>query len=131
LGHARRNWKQVLIAEDDAIINVMLQRFLQLWGYRTLSACNGKEAIKLAEQHEGEIDLLLSDVTMPEMTGPELAEQMTAKRPLLKVILTTGYSRARVVLRKGWKLIEKPFKPQTIRQAIEESLGASADPANP
>jgi two-component system cell cycle sensor histidine kinase/response regulator CckA len=114
--------KQILIAEDDPFINTMLQRLLKIWGYRTLSACTGRQAMKVAERHEGEIDLLLSDITMPEMGGQELAEKLTAKRPLLKVILTTGYSKAQIVVRKGWKVVQKPFKAQTIMQEIEDSL---------
>ena len=114
--------KQVLIAEDEPVVRLLLQRLLKSWGYRTLSASNGKQAVEMAQQHEGEIDVLLSDITMPEMSGPELAEKLTEQRPFLKVILMSGYSQAQVALRRGWKFVQKPFKPETIKKAIETSL---------
>ena len=66
--------KQILIAEDEPAIRHLLQKLLNHWGYRTLVAHDGKQAIEVAGQHPGDIDLLLSDVTMPEMGGQELAE---------------------------------------------------------
>ncbi len=114
--------KQVLIAEDEPVVRLLLNRLLKIWGYRTLLASNGKQAMEVAQQHEGEIDLLLSDVTMPEMNGPELAAKLTERRPSLKVILMSGYSQAQVALRRGWKFVQKPFKPATIKEAIEKSL---------
>ena len=114
--------KQVLIAEDEPVVRLLLQRLLKSWGYRTLSASNGKQAVEMAQQHDGEIDVLLSDITMPEMSGPELAEKLTEQRPFLKVILMSGYSQAQVALRRGWKFVQKPFKPETIKKAIETSL---------
>ncbi len=114
--------KQVLIAEDEPVVRLLLNRLLKIWGYRTLLASNGRQAMEVAQQHEGEIDLLLSDVTMPEMNGPELAAKLTERRPFLKVILMSGYSQAQVALRRGWKFVQKPFKPDTIKKAIESSL---------
>jgi DNA-binding NtrC family response regulator len=114
--------KQILIAEDEPMIRSLLQRLLNLWGYRTLVASNGKQALELEEQHPGDVDLLLSDVTMPEMNGPELADRLTKKRPGLKVILMSGYSYAQVTLRRGWKFIQKPFKPSDIKETINEVL---------
>ncbi len=118
--------KQVLIAEDEPIILLLLQRLLKTWGYRTLSAANGRQAIEVAQQHVGEIDLLLSDVTMPEMSGLEVAKKLTAQRPFLKVILMTGYSHAAIAVRKGWKLVQKPFTSQAIKEHIEEALNFPA-----
>lgn len=114
--------KQVLIAEDEPSIRSMLQQFLKMWGYRTLVASDGKQALEVAQQHPGDIDLLLSDVTMPEMGGQELAEKLTKKRPSIKVILMSGFSHLPVVLRRGWKFIQKPFQPSTLKQTIKESL---------
>ena len=114
--------KQVLIAEDEPVVRMLLQRLLKIWGYRTLSASNGKQALEVAQEHDGEIDVLLSDVTMPEMSGPEVAEKLTERRPHLKVILMSGYSQAQIGLRRGWKFVQKPFKPETIKEAIEKSL---------
>ena len=114
--------KQVLLAEDEPLVRKLIQRFLHSWGYRVFSASNGREAMEIAEEHTGEIDLLVSDVTMPEMEGPELAERLKAKRPGLQVILLSGYSHTRIVLQREWKFIQKPFRPQELKTAIEDSL---------
>jgi two-component system cell cycle sensor histidine kinase/response regulator CckA len=114
--------KRVLIAEDEPSIRRLLQLLLKRWGYRTLVASNGKQALEMAAEHTGEIDLLLSDVTMPEMGGQELAEKLTTKRPFIKVILMSGFSRIQVILRKGWKFIQKPFKPAVVKETIRETI---------
>jgi two-component system cell cycle sensor histidine kinase/response regulator CckA len=114
--------KHVLLAEDEPIVRNLLQQLLHSWGYRVFTARNGREAMEIAEEHKGQIDLLVSDVTMPEMEGPELAEKLKAKRPKLQVILLSGYSHTRIVLQRGWKFIQKPFKPQELKAAVEDSL---------
>lgn len=120
-GVAQLGPKQVLLAEDESIIRNLLQGLLHSWGYRVFSACNGREALEIAEEHKGPIDLLVSDVTMPEMEGPELAEKLKAKRPRLQVILLSGYSHTEIVLQRGWKFIQKPFQMQELRAAVEDS----------
>ena len=115
--------KQVLLAEDEPAVLKLMQRLLHSWGYRrVLSARNGREAIKMAEEHKGQIDLLISDVTMPEMGGQELADKLTSKRPRVRVILLSGYSKMRIILHRGWKFIQKPFRPQELKEAVESSL---------
>ena len=117
------NAKRILIAEDEPMIRSLLQKFLNRCGYRTLVAQDGKDALEVAEQHPGNIDLLLSDVMMPGMGGPELAEKLTKERPTLKVILMSGFSYAQLIVhRAGWKFVQKPFKPSDIKQKIEEVL---------
>lgn len=116
------NAKQILIAEDEPMIRSLLQKFLNGWGYRTLVAHDGKQALEVADQHPGDIDLLLSDVAMPGMGGPELAEELTRKQPALKVILMSGFSHAQVILQRGWKFVQKPFALREIKQKIEELL---------
>jgi DNA-binding NtrC family response regulator len=114
--------KQVLLAEDEPMVRNLMKRLLDSWGYRVFSARNGREAMEMAEAHRGEIDLLVSDVTMPEMDGQELAAKLTARKPRMKVILLSGYLKARLVLQGGWKFIQKPFRPQELKEAVEDSL---------
>ena len=86
--------KQGFIAKT--CIRALLKRLLNMWGYHTLVASNGKEAMEVAAQHTGDIDSLLSDVTMArKMGGQELAEKLTKKRPFIKVI------GMHVILRRG------------------------------
>lgn len=114
--------KQILLAEDEPMVLNFMQRLFRSWGYHVLPARNGQEALKIAEEHQGEIDLLVSDVIMPEMHGPELAEKLNAKRPKLKVILVSGYSQARIGFQRGWKFVQKPFRPEELKTAVEDSL---------
>jgi CheY-like chemotaxis protein len=123
----RAGSKQVLLAEDDPLVRNLIQRFLLSWGYLVWSARDGREAMEIAEEHKCEIDLLVSDVTMPEMDGPELAERLNAKRPNLQVILISGYSHTRIDLQREWKFIQKPFRPQELRVAVEDSLKPKSD----
>ena len=127
MADSRSGSKQVLLAEDDSVVRNLIQRFLHSWGYRVLSAWNGREAMEFAEEHKCEIDLLISDVTMPEMSGLELAEKLKAKRPRLQVILLSGYSHKEFVLQREWKFIRKPFRPQELKAAVEDSLKPRSD----
>jgi DNA-binding NtrC family response regulator len=119
-GIAQPGSKQVLLAEDEPMVRNLMQQLLSSWGHRVFSACNGREAMEIAEEHKGPIDLLVSDVTMPEMDGPELAEKLKAKRPRLRVILLSGYSHTEIVLQRGWIFIQKPFQLQELRAAVED-----------
>jgi PleD family two-component response regulator len=82
-GVAQTGSKQVLLAEDEPMVRNLMQELLHSWGYRVFSARNGREAMEIAEEHKGPIHPLVSDVTMPEMDGPELAEKLKTKRPRL------------------------------------------------
>ena len=112
--------KHVLLAEDEPVIRDLVEGLLDSWGYRVFPAGNGREALEIAEVHEGPIHLLVSDVTMPEMEGPELAEKLKAKLPKLRVILLSGYCHTEIVLHRGWKFIQKPFQLQEFRAAVED-----------
>lgn len=114
--------KQILLAEDEPAVRGLLERFLQMWGYRTLVARTGKEALEIAEHHLDDIDVLLADVTMPEMDGLELAEKLTKKRPRIKVILMSGFSNVSLVVERGWKFIQKPFKAAQVKKLLEEVI---------
>jgi two-component system, cell cycle sensor histidine kinase and response regulator CckA len=114
--------KQVLLAEDEPMVLNLMQRLFHSWGYRVFSARNKREAIEKAEEHKGEIDLLVSDVTMPEMDGQELAKTLVGKRPRLKVILLSGFSHARIALQLGWRFIQKPFRTHELKATVEDVL---------
>jgi CheY-like chemotaxis protein len=120
-GAAQPGSKLILLAEDEPMVRNLMQRLLHSWGYAVFSARNGREAMEIAEEHKGPIDLLVSDVTMPEMDGPELAEKLNTKRPRLRVILLSGYSHTEIVLQRGWRFIQKPFQMQELRTAVEDT----------
>ncbi len=85
-------------------------------------AADAKEALYLAEQHDGPISLLLSDVTMPELSGIELARRITAQRPETKVVLTSAYWRHNWVMDRSWHLIPKPYMPSQLLDAVTQVL---------
>ena len=84
--------KTILLAEDDAALREIVSLQLEDLGYNVVAASNGREALRMAEKQEGPIDLLLTDVVMPGMSGRQLADRLKQKIPLLKVLFVSGYS---------------------------------------
>lgn len=117
----------VLLAEDEAGVRAPLRRILVARGYSVLEAANGREAYEIARAHQGGIDLLLTDVVMPEMGGAELARRLREERPGIRVLFITGFSREAVaghgVLAPDSSLLQKPFTPHELLHRIEEVLG--------
>ena len=106
----------ILLAEDSRDLRDMAREYLESVGYTVLEAASGKEALQRAKDFRGTIHLLLTDVIMPEMSGPELAGQMRALFPGLKVILTSGYTDVALapqgVLDPAIAFIQKPYVPK-------------------
>ena len=117
----------ILVVEDTDTVRALVAQTISSYGYTVLEASNGAEAIELAAQHAGSIDLLLTDVVMPEMNGRELAERLVADYPGLKVLFTSGYP-ADAVLRRGIAtheaaFIGKPYPMETLALKLREVLG--------
>ena len=116
----------ILLAEDDELVRNLARDILEWSGYTVLEAPNGGAALLLCEQHEGEIDLLLTDVVMPELSGRQLAERLEKIRPRMKAVYMSGYT-ADTVLRRGAledeaKFIQKPFTPDALLHKVREAL---------
>ena len=119
----------VLLAEDEAAVRSLIRRVLERNGYSVLEASNGAEAIQIALNHAGPIDLLLTDVVMPDLDGPELAERLDSIRPRLPVVFMSGYTD-REILRRGTEGVQaaflaKPFSPDYLARKIREVLDAA------
>jgi len=118
----------ILVAEDEDGVRSLTREVLEKYGYTVLEAANGEEALKVAEQHEGRLDLLLSDVVMPRMGGPELAQALLAKRPSVKVLYMSGYTDhpmvRRGVVNAGVAFLQKPFTPTVLVSRVREVLEA-------
>ena len=117
----------VLLAEDQPSIRGALREFLELKGYSVLEAQNGDEALDLAQRHSGSIDVLVTDVIMPQVRGLELAKRVTELHPDICVIFMSGYSEDvllenRLLSQQNLTLIQKPFDPEDLAQKIRESL---------
>ena len=107
--------RTILLVDDEFTIRKLVSQSLQEFGYEVLEAHCSRDAIELSEQHEGTIDLLLSDIVMPGgITGVELARLLTLSRPDMKVILMSGYDQTMLAGDTGWPFIPKPFKPSPL-----------------
>src|SRR5258705_4210467 len=112
----------ILIAEDEPAVRNLLQNILNSAGYQVLIASDGKKALEIADQHERNIDLLLSDVVMPEMSGMELAKTLKSKRPEIRIILTSAYPQGMTVMDSGCRFLPKPFFPRRLLEEVRHML---------
>jgi two-component system, cell cycle sensor histidine kinase and response regulator CckA len=117
----------ILVVEDEPALRELVVNVLELCGYRILQAHTGVEALKVWEKHRNEIDLLLTDMVMPEgMSGRQLAEQLLAQDPGLKVIYTSGYSPGMagkdIALMEGFNFLAKPYPPSRLANVVRECL---------
>ncbi|HET6765231.1 MAG TPA: response regulator [Longimicrobiaceae bacterium] len=124
-----RGTETILLVEDEAQVRVVTGTLLRRQGYTVLEARNGADAILLCQQHHAPIQLLLSDVVMPHMSGPHLAEQLRESRPEMRVLFMSGYTD-RALVPDGEPgpnaaFIQKPLAPDTLGRKVREVLGAS------
>jgi two-component system, cell cycle sensor histidine kinase and response regulator CckA len=116
----------LLVVEDEAALRDVAGRILSGAGYRVLAADGGLQALELAALHEGDIDLLVSDVVMPGMLGKELAERLVDVRPGTRVLYMSGYAQpvlaSQGTLDPGVALLEKPFTADDLLSAVRERL---------
>jgi two-component system, cell cycle sensor histidine kinase and response regulator CckA len=116
----------ILIAEDEPDLRELTKLFLESYGYRVLTAASAEQAIRESESFGEQIDLLLTDVIMPGMSGPQLAEKVLGKRPQMKIVYMTGYTDDMVVqhrvLEPGVNLLQKPFTKIDLAVKVRATL---------
>ena len=120
----------ILLAEDDPAVRAIARETLARAGYHVLAAGHGAEALAIAADFDGAIDLLLTDVIMPGMNGRQLAEALVARRPGIRVLFASGYTD-NVLLDQGAlapdvTLLDKPFTPAGLARKVAEVLAAPA-----
>jgi PAS domain S-box-containing protein len=116
----------VLVVEDEAGVRTLVCQVLRTCGYTVLEAAQGRDAVRVWEEHRGPIHLLVTDVVMPEMGGRELATRLTTLSPDLKVLYLSGYTDDAVVrhglLRAEAEFLQKPFSPVALARKVREVL---------
>ncbi len=116
----------LLLAEDEESVRTLTRRILESHGYTVLDAQNGLEAMEVARRYDRPIDLLVTDVIMPGMSGPKLAEEIRAARPEIKVLYMSGYTENALAPRGGLDprtaFLQKPFSPIALAAKIREVL---------
>src|SRR5664280_2204602 len=116
----------VLLVEDEPVVRELAVSTLREKGYTVVEAGNGEEGLRLAQQHDGKIDLVLTDVVMPVMGGKEMADALRTSHPDTKVLFTSGYTEDAMghhgVLRPGILFLQKPYMTATLARKVREVL---------
>ena len=125
LAAAPRGTESILLVEDEDTVRELVRTILKARGYSVVDARNGREGLKLCQSHTGVIDLLVTDVVMPELGGRELAEGALKLRPALKVLFMSGHTQD-VILKEGVQqgaaFLHKPFTPLQLAQKVRDTL---------
>ncbi len=119
----------ILLAEDEDAVRHLAEEILRTQGYRVLSAVDGGDALAQIEHSWSEVDLLITDVVMPVMGGPKLADILVGRRPDLPVLFVSGYSEEGMVALRGphssgRAYLSKPFTPQDLKTKVRELLSS-------
>jgi PAS domain S-box-containing protein len=123
-----RGSETVLIVEDDDMLRNLAKKILHLYGYMGLEARDGNDALRVSEEYKGSIQLMVTDVVMPEMSGRELADRIQPLRPEMKILYMSGYTDNAIVhhqvLDPHLAFLQKPFTPEGLAGKVREVLDA-------
>jgi CheY-like chemotaxis protein len=131
IGSAPKGYGTVLLVEDEAALRVLAAESLKRLGYTVLHAGNGLEALALVDKHPANIEVVVTDVVMPRMSGPEFIGKLRQQREGFAVIFMSGYTDAAALekanIGSGAILLSKPFSTELLAQRIREVLVNPAD----
>jgi PAS domain S-box-containing protein len=124
----------ILLVEDEAVVRGLARRILEQAGYSVVEASRGDEALRFCAEHAAEVDLLLTDVVMPEMSGKELADRLKSQYPELKMVFMSGYTDESIVhhgvLDSSVEFIQKPFTPAALVRKVRDVLDLNGKSGN-
>ncbi|TMQ29598.1 MAG: response regulator [Planctomycetota bacterium] len=133
--HVPNGNETILLVEDEDEVRALSRDALTMFGYNVLEANRGEEAMRIARQHEGPIQMLVTDVVMPGMSGPELVEQLGRLRPDIKALYMSGYTGDAVVrhgvLQADTAFLQKPFTPTALGQKVRTVLDTASRGTKP
>ncbi len=116
----------ILLVEDEDVVRTLTRQIMEMCGYTVLEAGNGVEALSICEKHDCHIDLLMTDVVMPQMGGRELSERFAVIYPQMRILFTSGYTDDAVVrhgvIEAGTNFIQKPFTPDALAHKVRAIL---------
>jgi CheY-like chemotaxis protein len=116
----------LLVVEDEDMVRLAVTKMLQRFGYAILQAGSGEEALQIWRRNQGRIQLVLTDIVMPGMTGFELARQLQSEQPALTIIYTSGYigdlADQGVTLTEGVNFLPKPYEPRKLAAILRDNL---------
>jgi two-component system cell cycle sensor histidine kinase/response regulator CckA len=114
----------ILLVDDEQAVRSIVLRILKRANYKVLEADSGEAALRVAEEHEGPINLVITDMFMPGLRGPEVVQRLAPKRPGLRALFMSGYADqdARTGVPAGANFLNKPFSAQELTSAVEAVL---------
>jgi len=125
----------IMVVEDDDAVRRLVRDTLEKHGYRLLVAASGPEALSIAERFDSPIDLLITDVVMPQMSGRQLAERLKAVRPHTQILFISGYTESAIVQTGAQgnenRFLQKPFTPSTLSRTVRELLDKAHKATSP
>ena len=126
----RGGTETILLVEDERAVRLLTRMVLERGGYRVIDAANGADGLRAWSEHEGRVDLLLTDVVMPDgMSGRELAERLQKKQPGLRVIFTSGYTTdfagRELALKSGQWFLQKPAAPKEMLDIVRRAIDST------
>jgi CheY-like chemotaxis protein len=127
-GRPRGGIETILVAEDDDEVRALAREILESYGYTVLEAARPADAFLIAERYAAAINLLLTDVIMPQMSGRQLADRLATLRPEMRVLYVSGYPGETIVqhgrLEPGTLFLQKPIMPEGLAAKVREVLDA-------
>jgi two-component system, cell cycle sensor histidine kinase and response regulator CckA len=124
--HAPKGSETILLVEDDEMVRTLVRETLEREGYKVIDSADPMEAQRIGENYRGKIQLLITDVVMPKLSGRELSRGLVGRRPDLKVLYMSGYTDSAIVnsgiLQKEVFFIQKPFTPAMLSNKVREVI---------